>query len=127
MVRTIAIAAVLLAAPAGAAVTPLDWTWPVVAKDNDGDCRLEVTGNGKFFLISATGLGARGTAGYHITNGDMIPIDWRVTAGEDGRFARYYIPFRFGHQGDRVNVTVTSESCSVSAAFDWKRTIRVID
>ncbi|MFM5886469.1 MAG: hypothetical protein ACKOQ3_14275 [Novosphingobium sp.] len=118
------------AAPASGA--PLGADWPVVAAASDGDCALEVTGNGKIFLIAATGLGA-GTAGrYRISNGDMVPIDWTITATGGGRLARYYLPFRWGHAGERieggrVEVSIATADCSVRAAFPWKRGIRVID
>ncbi len=101
--------------------------WPVVAFARDADCALEITGNGQLFLISATGLGAGGPARYRVGNGDMTPIEWSVRAGSDGRFARYYLPFRANRDGGTVDVSVDAPDCAVSAAFEWRRGIRVID
>jgi hypothetical protein len=119
-----------MAVPATAA--PIGAAWPTVAAARDGDCALEVTGNGKFFLIAATGLGAGQEARYRLSNGDMKPIDWSIRASDGGRFARYYLPFRWGHAGERIEgglvaVSVATPDCAVSATFPWKRGIRVID
>ncbi|MBS0475831.1 MAG: hypothetical protein JSR28_11920 [Proteobacteria bacterium] len=129
----LAIFAVLAASalPAGAASPQADW--PVIASAQDGNCALEVTGNGKFFLIAATGLGAGEDARYRIENGGMKPIDWTVRASDGGRFARYYLPFHWGQGGDRiagglVAVSVSSGTCSLNATFPWRRGgVRVID
>lgn len=111
-----------------AAARPLDADWPVVAAARDGDCALEVTGNGRVYLISATGLGAGQQGRYQLSNGDMVPIDWSIKAGGDGRFARYYMPFRWHRQGGTVEVTVTTPDCAMSASFPWQRVgVRVID
>ena len=52
--------AVLFAAAAAplAAAEPIDARWNEVARDRDGDCRLTVTSEGRFFRIAASGLGA---------------------------------------------------------------------
>lgn len=112
----------LLAAPAGAA----EGDWPVLAFAQDRDCRLEVTGNGQIFLIAASGLGDGAHGRYSVTNGDMQPIDWTITATPGGRIARYYKPFRWHREGGQVSVTVETARCRVSASFPWKRGIRVI-
>lgn len=129
---TASLALVVLAGGTGSAATRIDSAWPLVAFGGDGDCRLEVTGNGKVFLIAATGLGG-GNAGHLVlTNGDMKPIDWAVRATDAGRLARYYLPFRWGHADERIDgglvrVSISTRTCRISAAFPWKREIRVID
>lgn len=111
-----------------AAARPLDAGWPVVASASDGDCALEVTGNGRVYLISATGLGEGRQGRYRLANGDMTPIDWSIRAGSDGRFARYYMPFRFHREGGTVDVRVDAPGCSLTASFPWRRAgVRVID
>lgn len=111
-----------------ASAQPLDADWPVVASARDGDCALEVTGNGRVYLVSATGLGAGQQGRYQLSNGDMAPIDWSIKAGGDGRFARYYMPFRWHRQGGTVEVAVNTPDCQLTAAFPWQRVgVRVID
>lgn len=111
-----------------AAARPLDAAWPIVASVRNGDCALEVTGNGQVYLISATGLSAGQRGRYQLSNGDMTPIDWSIKAGGDGRFARYYMPFRFHREGGMVDVTISTPDCAVTASFPWRRAgIRVID
>lgn len=111
-----------------AAARPLDADWPVVASARDGDCGLEVTGNGRVYLIAATGLGAGQQGRYQLSSGDMTPIDWSIKAGGDGRFARYYMPFRFHRDGGLVEVTIATPDCAMTASFPWRRAgIRVID
>ena len=107
-----------LAAPAAAAI---DGGWPVLVEANDADCTLKVTGNGRFVRIAAEGLGAGDTARYQLRNGDMTPIDWTVRADAAGRFARYYVPFRWGQDGGTVLVEIASESCRLTASFPWQR------
>jgi hypothetical protein len=111
------IATLALAAPAAAMVDD----WPVLAEASDAGCALTVTGNGRYVLIAAEGLGDGSAARYQLRNGDMTPIDWSVRADAAGRFARYYIPFRWGQRGGTVQVVVTSETCSLSASFPWRR------
>lgn len=110
--------ALALAAPAAAAV---DRDWPVLARASDADCQLTVTGNGRFILVAAEGLEGGSTARYQLRNGDMKPIDWSVRADASGRFARYYIPFRWGQRGGAVQVDVTSTACRLSASVPWQR------
>lgn len=100
---------------------PIDAGWQEAAAASDGQCELTVTGNGKTFLISATGLGANAPARFVLTNGDMKPIDWGVRANASGRFARYYLPFRWQRTGGTVTVTVANEDCTLSSSFEWRR------
>jgi len=119
MRKTLAIVAMLaLTAPASAAI---DSGWPVLAEASDADCSLTVSGNGRFVLIAAGGLEPGDAVRYQLRNGDMAPIDWTVRADGSGRFARYYIPFRWGQRGGTVQVDVTSASCQLSARFPWER------
>ena len=108
------------AAPA-AAVEPIDAAWPEVARVQDGDCLLTVTGNGRFYRIAATGLGSEAPARFVLANGDMKPLDWSIRAANDGGFARYYLPFRWHRSGDQVRVAAQSARCDLTASFAWKR------
>lgn len=127
--RTMTTLAILLAAvaaaPASAAWQGSDW--PIVAQSDDNGCALEISGNGRIFLIEAQGLGAGSVARLQLTNGDMTPIDWTVRAGADGRIARYHMPFRFNRAGGVVGVSIDARQCALSASFGWQRGIRVID
>ena len=119
MRKTLSLIAILaLAAPAAAQV---DGGWPVLTEASDADCALTITGNGRYVRIAAEGLGEGSAARYQLRNGDMTPIDWSVRADATGRFARYYIPFRWGRRGGTVQVEVTSETCRLSASFPWER------
>ncbi|WP_296675419.1 hypothetical protein [Novosphingobium sp.] len=125
MILPITVASAAQAAPIGS-------DWPVIASVRDGDCALQITGNGKIFLIAATGLKPEQTGRYQIASGDMRPIDWNVRVTNDGRAVRYYLPFRWGQAGERidggvVDVVVTAPGCALNASFPWKRIIRVID
>lgn len=115
----ILLAALLAALPAAA--QPVDAEWPEVASAEDGSCALSVTGNGQIYRIAIDGLQPGEAARYQLGNGDMRPIDWSVRADANGRFARYYMPFRWHHDGGMVNVMLSSADCAVSASFPWRR------
>ena len=121
--RRIAFASLLLIATAASAQTvqPIDARWSEVTRNRDGDCRLNITSEGRFFRIAASGLGSGEPARFFLSNGDMKPIAWRVRANERGEFARYYLPFRWHREGDTVAASLVSESCELFAAFDWER------
>ncbi|MEA3263431.1 MAG: hypothetical protein U9R07_08095 [Pseudomonadota bacterium] len=119
MLKTLPLLAALLVAGPAAAMADSDW--PVLAEASDADCALTITGNGRFVLIAAEGLGEGSPARYQLRNGDMKPIDWSVRADAAGRFARYYVPFRWGQRGGTVQVEVISDSCRLSASFPWER------
>jgi hypothetical protein len=125
MKRVIATVLAASAAPLSAAA-PADAGWSEVARARDGDCRLNVTSEGRFFRIAASGLGSREPARFFLANGDMKPIAWTVRANGRGEFARYYLPFRWHREGDTVAVSLTSEGCELFAAFDWQRTRVVV-
>lgn len=99
----------------------LDRGWNRVAHSASGPCEAEVGSNGKFYIIAIYGMAPYEKGHYFLTNGDMTPIDWRVTASAEGEFSRYYIPFRWNRQGGTVTVDFTSESCNIAMAFDWTR------
>ena len=124
MIRRIAILPLLalsLAASAAPAAAPIDSAWPEVARAQDGNCALSVTGNGRFYRIVASGLGADAPGRLFLANGDMKPLDWTIRAAGDGGFARYYLPFRQHRDGGEVLVSVESERCSVATTFAWRR------
>ena len=83
--------------------------------------RTELTGNGRFYRIAASGLGAEAAGRFFLSNGDMKPLDWSIRAAGDGGFTRYYLPFRWHRDGGEVLVAVESARCSVSTTFAWKR------
>lgn len=121
-----------LSAAMPAAAASLYSDWPTLASVTDGECALEITGNGKIFRIAATGLGDNVRGRYQISNGDMVPIDWSIRTSGEGRVARYYMPFRWGRAGERiaggtVEVRMTTPACALRATFPWQRGIRVID
>ena len=120
MIR-IALALIALLTALQVAAAPIDASWSEVARDRDGDCRLSVTGEGRFFRIAGSGLTSGEAGRLVLTNGDMKPIDWRVRADRDGEFARYYLPFRWRRDGDTVAVSLASGSCELFAVFDWRR------
>ena len=114
------------AAGTATAIEPIDSGWPQVARARDGECALNVTGNGRFYRIAASGLGAGASGRFFVSNGDMKPLDWRIRADGDGEFARYYLPFRHDRNGDvvlgdTVRVAVTTTDCELSTAFRWRR------
>ena len=117
----LALALAALALPAVPALAAIDSGWAEVAYAKSDDCELSVTGNGRTYRIEATGLGAGAAARYRLSNGDMRPLDWSVRADADGRFERYYVPYRWHRRGGTVQVAVSSAHCNVSAAFDWTR------
>ena len=110
-----------LAPTAAGAAAPIDAQWPEVARTQDGDCALSVTGNGRFYRIEASGLGAEAPGRLFLSNGDMRPLDWSIRAAGDGGFARYYLPFRWHRDGGEVLVSVQSARCDLAATFAWQR------
>lgn len=101
--------------------------WQQVAYDKSGDCEAEVRTNGQIVYIYAVGLGADAPGRYHLTNGDMQPIDWNIQADGNGEWARYYTPYRSPHRDGSVNVAITTERCSLGLAFQWRTGVPVID
>ena len=112
-------------APASAA-NPVDSDWPQLSRVRDGACALSVTGNGQFYRIAITGLGADALGRLILANGDMKPLDWTIRATGDGGFARYYLPFRWHRTGGNVTVSVESARCDLSTTFAWRRSEVVV-
>lgn len=117
MIRLSALAAACLALAGAASARPIDAAWPELARAEQNDCVLSVTGNGRFYRVVASGLGAGKSARYYLANGDMRPIDWRVLADGNGEFARYYLPFRENHGAARVTVSIDSADCNLTVGF----------
>lgn len=113
--------ALALVATTATASAPIDARWPEVARAQDGDCALTVTGNGRFYRIAAVGLGAEASGRLFLANGDMKPLDWSIRTADDGGFARYYLPFRWHREGGEVLVAVRSARCDLVTTFAWER------
>ena len=129
MIRPLALAPILalsLGASSASAASPVDSGWLEVARVEDGACALRVTGNGQFYRIAASGLGAGAAGRLFLSNGDMKPLDWTIRATGDGGFARYYLPFRWNREGGNVVVSVESARCSVATGFAWQRAVVVV-
>ena len=129
MIRPLALLPLLalnLAASAATAAGPVDSGWPEVARAEDGDCALSVTGNGQFYRIAASGLGADAPGRLFLANGDMKPLEWTIRATGNGGFARYYLPFRWNRAGGDVLVSVEIARCTISTGFAWQRAEAVV-
>ena len=129
MIRPLALLPLLalnLAASAATAAGPVDSGWPEVARAEEGACALSVTGNGQFYRIAASGLGAGAPGRFFLSNGDMKPLEWTIRATGDGGFARYYLPFRWNRAGGDVLVSVESARCTISTGFAWQRAQPVV-
>lgn len=110
-------------------------TWPLLASDSDGSCRLDIAGNGKFMMIRAAGLNPGETAHFGVTNAAMKPIDWTIRADSQGGWSLVYLPLLWNN-GDgtvrdavshgTVAVTIAGAQCQVAASAPWTREIRVI-
>jgi hypothetical protein len=133
IMATLTLALGLGATPAAAGMI---WdSWPVLDADSDGDCQLEILGNGKFMLIRAQGLGPAEQGRFEVTNPQMKPVDWRVISDTKGVFVRAFLP-NLWNRGDGtirdrqnsgvVTASVTMNHCSVTASAPWKTGIRVI-
>ena len=110
-------------------------TWPVLASDRDGECRLSITGNGKIMQLRADGFAPGQPLRLALTNAAMRPIDWTVRAGSTGAWSQLYIPFLWGNgdgstrtanSGGTVAVNLSGAECSLTASADWRREVRVI-
>lgn len=122
-----------LAPPAGARAL---WeSWPVIDSNQDGDCRLEIRGNGKFMLLRATGLGAARAGRFQVTNETMKPVDWQIVTDTNGVFVRAYLPYLWSNADGTVRThqtfgtvmaRVSTRQCSVTASAPWATRIRVI-
>ena len=112
-----------LAGTAAAAYDPIVLArgWYRADAFDDGACAGEVGTNGRFYVLSVSGLAPGERAFLTIANGDMRPIERAVRADGAGRWRDYYIPFRANRDGGDVAVTLASESCVVPLGFRWNR------
>lgn len=124
-----------LVLPARVQASAITDTWPVLGRDRDGDCRLEIVGNGKFMVIHASGLGPGTSAHFGLTNATMKPIRWKVKANSRGSWQLIFLPLLYNNAdgtvrdyatSGTVSVALDAPRCAVSASADWKREIRVI-
>ncbi|MXO58743.1 hypothetical protein GRI89_04205 [Altererythrobacter salegens] len=125
--RTVLISATLLAilAVSGSAAARQDIVdargWPTYDAVKQDGCTAQVRGNGKIYRVQGQGF-APGAAVYvHLVNDGIKPLDYRDTADLSGNWSRYYVPFLWHHQGETVQVNVTSGECSLDLTFDWQR------
>lgn len=95
--------------------------WQRVVRRRDGRCAVEVTGNGMFYRITMRGFPPGELSRFHLTNGDMPPVDYRFVSDEAGQFSKIYIPFRRNRDGGLVVVNAEGEDCHVSVSFPWER------
>lgn len=122
--------------PSGPPRTMVWEDWPVLAEDRDGECRLEILGNGKFMLLRASGLGPAQTGRFRVNNPQMIPVNWRVISDNKGVFVRAFLPNLWRPQADgtvrdhqssgQVTVSFGTRSCNLTASAPWRQGIRVI-
>lgn len=130
------LAAVLAVAAVPAMSRPMIWdSWPLLDEDRDGDCRLEIIGNGKLMLIRASGLGSAEEGRFEVSNPQMKPVDWRVISDTRGVFVRAFVPnlwnradgtIRDHQSSGTVTATVSTRQCRVTASAPWHQQIRVI-
>ena len=104
----------------------LERGWNQLSYDKDRGCEAEVRGNGQIYYIYAVGLGANALGRYFLTNENMEPIEWRITADDNGEWARYYIPFGYTPRdgglpknSGTVRVNISTDQCSLDLAFGW--------
>jgi hypothetical protein len=111
-------------------------SWPRLALASDGDCQLEILGNGKFMLIRASGLGPAERGRFSVTNPEMWPVDWRIISDTKGVFVRAFMPklwqprwdgtVRYHQSSGIVTATVATRRCAVTASAPWRSEVRVI-
>ena len=95
--------------------------WEQVDYAENGACRAEVRGNGRFYRIAGEGVRPGEVVRFHLQNENLGPVDYRVVANGDGAWREFYIPFTWHRDGGTVNVSLASESCSLSLSFAWQR------
>jgi hypothetical protein len=119
----------LLIAGSARAYDPIviEGDWQQLAHAKNGDCEAEARGNGQIVYIYAIGLGADEPGQYHLTNGDIVPIDWDIHADGNGEWARYYLPYVPPRRAGTVNVTISTRECTLGLEFQWRTGIPVID
>lgn len=99
------------------------WIGPVVALgiDEEDDCRIEVSGNGRFYRLDAWGLEPGEAARLVLFNQDMRPIERTVRARQDGTLAEFYVPALPRYRSGVVQAIVTGARCDLRVDFAWQR------
>ena len=107
---------------AGSAALAQNWIGPVVTyhDDEEHDCTLEVSGNGRFYRLTAWGLEPGEAARFVLYNEDIRPIDRTVRANPDGVWAEFYMPALAHRRLGRVHAFVTGSRC-VFCRLPWMR------
>lgn len=102
--------------------------WRLIDEVETGTCRADIIGNGLFYRISAVGFRSGEPVRYRLTNdaaqeidGRIPGVEYRLSAGADGTFRQFYIPFIPNRTGGRVTISLTSTSCNIQLGFDWRR------
>lgn len=126
--RTAALAAGVLLGMQGAALAQ-QWIGPLVAAydDEEHDCRLEVSGNGRFYRLTAFGLEPGEAARLTVFNRDMKPIERAVRADGTGTWAEFYLPALPRYRGGVVQASVVGAHCDLGVSFPWQRPSANID
>src|SRR5690606_7244497 len=95
--------------------------WEQVDYAQNGRCRAEVRGNGQFYRIAGAGMEPGETVRVVLRNEDIKPVQYRVTANDDGMWREFYVPFVWHLEGGVVQVGVQSERCILDLSFAWQR------
>ena len=95
--------------------------WQQVDYAENGACRAEVRGNGRFYRIAAEGVRPGEIVRFHLQNEDIKPVEYNVVANGDGAWREFYVPFLWHRDGGTVRVNLESESCNLSLSFAWQR------
>ena len=95
--------------------------WAQVDYTEAGDCRAEVRSNGQFYRIAGAGLEPGEVVSFHLANGDVRPVEYRIVADSDGAWRQFYVPFLWHRDGGTVLVDLQSASCSLNLSFEWNR------
>jgi hypothetical protein len=105
------------------AATAQSWIGPLVALgiDEQNDCRIEVSGNGRFYRLDAWGLEPGEAARLVLFNEDMKPIDRTVRVGPNGTWAEFYLPALPRYHAGTVEAWLTGARCNLRVDFAWRR------
>jgi hypothetical protein len=95
--------------------------WDQVDYVEDGACRAEVRGNGRFYRIAGAGFRAGDVVSFHLENEGIKPVEYRIVVADDGGWRQFYVPFLWHRSGGRVTVALDGAGCSLDLAFDWRR------
>lgn len=121
LVGTLALATPLTTYSVSDAEGAIEDGWPLISFDRDEQCEVQVTGNGKFYRISISGLEPGEVGNFRLTNENIKPIDYDFRSDGNGHFSKIYLPFLWHHRGGTVSVSLTAEDCDVALSFPWSR------